>query len=198
MRKYFGTDGVRGRVGQAPMTVDFALRLASAAARVLAPSGGSVLIGKDTRLSGYMFESALEAGFVAAGVDGIAGRAAADAGHRLSVSPRCARDFGVVISASHNPYHDNGIKFFDGAGDKLSDDLEAAIEASDRRGSDHAILAALGQAKRIDSARTDYQWFCRSTVAEGVDFTGCRSSSIAPMARPTRWRRGCLPNSART
>src|SRR5512140_3901292 len=114
-RKYFGTDGVRGRVGQDPMTVEFALRLASAAARVLAPDGGTALIGKDTRLSGYMFEAALEAGFVAAGVSvqligplptpGVA-----------YMTQRFGCDFGVVISASHNPYEDNGIKFFDASG----------------------------------------------------------------------------------
>ncbi|MEO1202894.1 MAG: phosphoglucosamine mutase, partial [Pseudomonadota bacterium] len=114
-RHYFGTDGVRGTVGQEPMTADFAIRLASAAARTLVPAGGTVLIGKDTRLSGYMFEAALEAGFVAAGADvlllgplptpGIA--------HLTQVFDA---DLGVVISASHNPYFDNGIKFFDGKG----------------------------------------------------------------------------------
>src|SRR6201992_3669104 len=127
-RRYFGTDGIRGKVGDHPMTVDFALQLASAAARVLAPEGGTVLIGKDTRLSGYMFESALEAGFVAAGVNvqligplptpGIA-----------YMTRRFNCDFGVVISASHNPYDDNGIKFFDASGGKLSDELEERIEA---------------------------------------------------------------------
>src|SRR5476649_2263100 len=111
-RRYFGTDGVRGRVGEHPMTADFAMRLASAAASVLAPQRGKVLIGKDTRLSGYMFEAALEAGFVAAGVDvnlmgplptpGIA-----------YMTQRLGCSFGVVISASHNSYEDNGIKFFD-------------------------------------------------------------------------------------
>ena len=126
-RRYFGTDGVRGRVGEHPMTVDFALKLASSAARVLAPQGGTVLIGKDTRLSGYMFESALEAGFVAAGV------------HAMLIGPlptpgiaymtrRFNCDFGVVISASHNLYDDNGIKFFDASGGKLSDSLEERIE----------------------------------------------------------------------
>lgn len=169
MKKYFGTDGVRGHVGQEPMTVDFALRLASAAARVLAPQGGSVLIGKDTRLSGYMFESALEAGFVAAGVTVLLAGPLPTPG----IAYMCRRlrtDFGVVISASHNAYHDNGIKFFDGGGDKLSDDLEAAIEALiDEDPITHASTD-LGHAKRIDSARTDYQWFCRSTVPEGVDF----------------------------
>ena len=119
-RRYFGTDGIRGQVGTAPMTVDFALRLASAAARVLAPQGGTVLIGKDTRVSGYMFESALEAGFVASGVDVLlTGPLPTPAIAMLT--KKLGADFGIVISASHNPYHDNGIKFFDAEGEKLSD-----------------------------------------------------------------------------
>ena len=118
--KYFGTDGIRGRVGRAPMTVDFALRLASAAARVLAPDGGRVLIGKDTRLSGYLFESALEAGFVAAGVDVMLIGPLPTPGIAY-MTQKLGCSFGVVISASHNPYEDNGIKFFDGNGSKLSD-----------------------------------------------------------------------------
>ena len=123
-RKHFGTDGVRGRVGHDPMTVEFALRLASAAARVLAPEGGTALVGKDTRLSGYMFEAALEAGFVAAGVDvNLIGPLPTPAIAYLTQRFGCA--FGVVISASHNPYEDNGIKFFDSSGSKLSDELEA-------------------------------------------------------------------------
>jgi phosphoglucosamine mutase len=127
-RQYFGTDGVRGRVGEHPMTVDFALQLASAAARVLAPSGGAVLIGKDTRLSGYMFESALEAGFVAAGVDVmLIGPLPTPGIAYMTRFFNCA--FGVVISASHNLYDDNGIKFFDASGGKLSDELEERIEA---------------------------------------------------------------------
>ena len=170
---YFGTDGVRGRVGTAPMTVDFALRLASAAARVLAPEGGRVLIGKDTRVSGYMFESALEAGFVAAGVDvmligplptpGIAYMT-----HRLGCS------FGVVISASHNPYQDNGIKFFDATGSKLSDRVEQEIESL----LDLAVLTQesqrLGKAIRIDRSRTQYQDFCASTVPAGMSLKGLK------------------------
>src|SRR5690606_11288601 len=126
-RRYFGTDGIRGTVGTDPMTVDFALRLASVAARVLAPNGGKVLIGKDTRVSGYMFESALEAGFVASGVNVlITGPIPTPAVAYLT--KRLGADFGIVISASHNPYHDNGIKFFDAEGQKLSDDLEESIE----------------------------------------------------------------------
>src|SRR5918994_5367176 len=127
VRRYFGTDGVRGRVGEHPMTVDFALNLASAAARVLAPQGGTVLIGKDTRLSGYMFEAALEAGFVAAGVNVmLIGPMPTPGIAYMTCRFQC--DFGVVISASHNLYDDNGIKFFDGCGSKLSDELEEEIE----------------------------------------------------------------------
>src|SRR6202043_3114922 len=126
-RRYFGTDGVRGRVGEHPMTANFALHLASAAARVLAPQGGSVLIGKDTRLSGYMFESALEAGFVAAGVNVMLIGPLPTPGIAY-MTRRFNCDFGIVISASHNPYDDNGIKFFDATGAKLSDELEERIE----------------------------------------------------------------------
>jgi len=126
--RYFGTDGVRGRVGTHPMTVEFALRLAGAAARVLTPDGGRVLVGKDTRLSGYMFESALEAGFVAAGVDVLLVGPLPTPGIAF-LTQRLACDFGVVISASHNRYDDNGIKFFDRDGGKLADEVEAAIES---------------------------------------------------------------------
>ncbi|HZW60174.1 MAG TPA: phosphoglucosamine mutase [Woeseiaceae bacterium] len=172
-KRYFGTDGVRGAVGTDPMSADFALRLASAAAQALVPPGGTVLIGKDTRLSGYMFESALEAGFVAAGNDvlllgplptpGIA--------HLTQVFNA---DLGVVISASHNPYQDNGIKFFDGAGAKLTDDAELAIE---RYLDQPAITLAsheLGRAKRIDSARIRYQEFCASTFPDAHDLDGIK------------------------
>ena len=111
-RKLFGTDGIRGRVGEYPMTAEFALRLASAAAHVLAPEGGTVLIGKDTRVSGYMFESALEAGFVAAGMDVLLVGPLPTPGIAY-LTRTLGADAGVVISASHNPYDDNGIKFFD-------------------------------------------------------------------------------------
>src|ERR671918_3126871 len=126
-RRYFGTDGVRGRVGEHPMTVDFALNLASAAARILAPEGGTVLVGKDTRLSGYMFEATLEAGFVAAGVNVMLMGPLPTPGIAY-LTKRFECDFGVVISASHNLYDDNGIKFFDANGGKLSDDIELQIE----------------------------------------------------------------------
>jgi phosphoglucosamine mutase len=172
-RRYFGTDGIRGRVGEHPMTVDFALKLASAAARVLAPGGGTVLIGKDTRVSGYLFESALEAGFVAAGV------------HVLLIGPlptpgiayltrRFSCDLGVVISASHNPYDDNGIKFFDGSGAKLSDELEEQIEAELASDPVTRTSRNLGRATRVDRSRSDYQEFCASTLPAGVDLSGLK------------------------
>jgi phosphoglucosamine mutase len=171
LNKYFGTDGVRGRVGSAPMTVDFALRLASAAARVLAPGGGRVLIGKDTRLSGYMFESALEAGFVAAGVDVmLIGPLPTPGIAYMTQRLRCS--FGVVISASHNPYEDNGIKFFDATGSKLSDAMEKEIECL----LDLAVVTQesrnLGKAVRIDRSRTQYQDFCASTLPAGMSLKG--------------------------
>lgn len=170
-RKYFGTDGVRGRVGTAPLTVDFALRLASAAARVLAPEGGRVIIGKDTRVSGYMFESALEAGFVAAGVDVLLIGPLPTPGIAY-LAQRSGCNFGVVISASHNLYEDNGIKFFDGQGSKLSDELEAQIENL----IDGPVLTResqrLGKATRIDKMRSQYQEFCASTLPEGMDLRG--------------------------
>jgi phosphoglucosamine mutase len=168
-RRYFGTDGIRGVVGAAPMTVDFALRLASAAARVLAPHGGTVLIGKDTRVSGYMFESALEAGFVAAGVDVLlTGPLPTPAIAMLT--RKLQADFGIVISASHNPYHDNGIKFFDGEGEKLSDALEEAIEAELDATPVTRESRSLGQAITASGARTDYMEFCKGTIPAGMGF----------------------------
>lgn len=172
-RQFFGTDGVRGRVGEAPMTVEFALRLASAAARVLAPRGGKVLIGKDTRLSGYMFEAALEAGFVAAGVDVmLIGPLPTPAIAYLTRRFGC--DFGVVISASHNLYEDNGIKFFDGEGAKLSDALEEQIEAELANAPVTQHSRALGRASRVDRSRSHYQEFCASTLPAGVDLAGMK------------------------
>ena len=171
MLNYFGTDGVRGRVGTAPMTVDFALRLASAAARVLAPGGGRVLIGKDTRVSGYMFESALEAGFVAAGVDVMLIGPLPTPGIAY-MTQRLSCSFGVVISASHNPYEDNGIKFFDATGSKLSDRVEQEIECL----LDLAVVTQesqhLGKAIRIDRSRMQYQDFCASTIPAGMSLKG--------------------------
>lgn len=172
-RKYFGTDGVRGRVGQAPMTVDFALRLASAAARVLAPLGGTVLVGKDTRVSGYLFEAALEAGFVAAGVNVLlVGPLPTPGIAFLTRKFECS--FGVVISASHNPYQDNGIKFFDGEGGKLSDEVEAQIEALLDEPPTTRESHQLGSARRIDKSRVHYQDFCRASIPRSVDLSGLK------------------------
>jgi phosphoglucosamine mutase len=172
-RKYFGTDGVRGRVGDAPMTVDFALRLASAAARVLAPEGGRVVIGKDTRLSGYLFEAALEAGFVAAGVDVLLTGPLPTPGIAYLTS-RMPGSFGVVISASHNPYQDNGIKFFDSSGGKLSDELEERIEQEMDRGVTTLQSNRLGRARRADTALDQYQDFLAATVPGGLDLSGMK------------------------
>jgi phosphoglucosamine mutase len=172
-RKYFGTDGVRGRVGHDPMTVEFALRLASAAARVLAPGGGTALIGKDTRLSGYMFEAALEAGFVASGVNvNLIGPLPTPAIAYLTHRFECS--FGVVISASHNPYEDNGIKFFDASGSKLSDELEESIESHIDGPLRTLESTALGKAARVDRSRVVYQEFCASTLPAGMDLTGLK------------------------
>ncbi len=172
-RRFFGTDGVRGRVGGEPMTVDFALRLANAAARVLAPDGGTVLIGKDTRVSGYMFESALEAGFVAAGVDVLLlGPLPTPGIARLTAE--FDADFGVVISASHNPFYDNGIKLFDRSGCKLSDEVEVQIEKLLEQPPVTRESVRLGKAKRIDSARARYQEFCLSTVAPDTNLSGLK------------------------
>jgi phosphoglucosamine mutase len=155
------------------MTVDFALRLASAAAQVLVPEGGKVLIGKDTRVSGYMFESALEAGFVAAGVDVLlTGPLPTPAIAYLTNTTES--DFGIVISASHNPYFDNGIKFFDSEGSKLSDATEDAIEARIDDSPRTCDSSALGRATTLTTARTDYMRFCRDSLPKGMDFEGLK------------------------
>jgi len=172
-RRYFGTDGVRGRVGEHPMTVDFALQLASAAARVLVPQGGTVLIGKDTRLSGYMFEAALEAGFVAAGVNVMLIGPLPTPGIAY-MTRRFNCDFGVVISASHNLYDDNGIKFFDASGGKLSDELEERIEAELAQNPVTRASRNLGRATRADRSRTLYQEFCAATLGPGLDLSGLK------------------------
>jgi len=172
-RKYFGTDGVRGTVGDAPMSVEFALRLASAAAQVLVPDSGTVLIGKDTRLSGYMFESALEAGFVAAGADVLLLGPLPTPGI-ANLTQVFEANLGVVISASHNAFHDNGIKFFDGSGAKLSDDVERQIENLLEEPAITLESRKLGQAKRIDTARTRYQEFCASTFPSDLSLEGMK------------------------
>ncbi len=167
-KRFFGTDGVRGAVGKDPMSADFALRLASAAAQVLVPTGGTVLIGKDTRLSGYMFESALEAGFVAAGADVLLLGPLPTPG--IAYLTQCFEaSLGVVISASHNRYEDNGIKFFDGAGAKLSDEVEFEIERFLGQPAITLESQSLGSAKRIDTARVRYQEFCASTFPDDLN-----------------------------
>lgn len=172
-KKFFGTDGVRGKVGSEPMTADFAMRLASAAAQVLVPAGGTVVIGKDTRLSGYLFESALEAGFVAAGADVLLiGPLPTPGIARLT--QEFDADLGVVISASHNVYSDNGIKFFDRSGSKLTDEIELRIEEHLKNPAITLESQSLGKAKRIDTARVSYQEFCAASVPEGVDLAGLK------------------------
>jgi len=172
-KAYFGTDGVRGRVGQDPMTADFAMRLASAAAQVLVPTGGTVVIGKDTRLSGYMFESALEAGFVAAGADVLLlGPLPTPGIARLTQEFNA--DLGVVISASHNPYFDNGIKFFDSSGSKLTDAIERKIEEQLKNRAITLESQSLGKAKRIDTARVRYQDFCTDSMPDDMDLEGLK------------------------
>src|SRR5579863_4593428 len=172
-RVYFGTDGIRGRVGHDPMTVDFALRLASAAARVLMPRGGTVLIGKDTRLSGYMFESALEVGFVAAGANVLlTGPLPTPAVAYLARQLHC--QLGVVISASHNLYEDNGIKFFDGEGAKLSDEIEERIEAQLSAVPLTCASRELGRARRAENLQQRYQEFCATVLPDGMDLSGLK------------------------
>ncbi len=175
MRKHFGTDGVRGTVGHSPMTPDFVLRLGYAAGRVLSGQGQhpAVLIGKDTRISGYMIEAALEAGFSAAGVDVLLCGPLPTPG--VAYLTRALRlSAGVVISASHNPYPDNGIKFFSGDGFKLPDGTEAAIEAEMDRPMGCNEAANLGRARRVDDAGGRYIEFCKSTFPAELDLKGMK------------------------
>ncbi|WP_373378030.1 phosphoglucosamine mutase [Cupriavidus nantongensis] len=178
-RKYFGTDGVRGKVGEAPITPDFVMRLGHAAGKVLAHGARTgqgkptVLIGKDTRISGYMLEAALEAGFTSAGVHVLLTGPLPTPG--IAYLTRALRlSAGVVISASHNPYYDNGIKFFSASGDKLPDAVEAAIEAA----LDEPMVCApsddLGRARRIDDAAGRYIEFCKSTFPYEQDLHGLK------------------------
>lgn len=161
-RRYFGTDGIRGLVGKYPITPDFVMKLGYAAGKVLAAKGTKkVLIGKDTRISGYMLESALEAGFSAAGVDiGLLGPMPTPGIAYLTKTFRAQA--GIVISASHNPYYDNGIKFFSQDGQKLPDDIELAIEAELDKEMICVDSANLGKANRIDDAAGRYIEFCKS------------------------------------
>ena len=173
-RKYFGTDGIRGRVGEYPINAEFMLKLGWAMGRVLGEGARTrVVIGKDTRISGYMFESALEAGLSAAGVDirllgpmptpGIA--------YLTRTLHACA---GIVISASHNPHHDNGIKFFSAEGAKLDDEIEAAIEAELEKTMVTVSSEQLGKAERVEDARGRYIEFCKSTIPSRISLRGLR------------------------
>ncbi|WP_163929952.1 phosphoglucosamine mutase [Paraferrimonas sp. SM1919] len=178
-RKYFGTDGVRGKVGTFPITPDFAMKLAWAAGKVMSKEGRkSVLIGKDTRISGYMLESAMEAGFAAAGVNVLlVGPMPTPAVAYLTSTFRA--DAGVVISASHNPYYDNGIKFFSGDGTKLTDEQELELEALLVRAVDHGEMTCepsekLGKAKRFDDAPGRYIEFCKGTFNQQLSLKGLR------------------------
>lgn len=170
-RKYFGTDGVRGKVGEHPITPEFALKLGWAAGKVLATQGSrKVLIGKDTRISGYMLESALEAGLAAAGLSAaFVGPMPTPAIAYLTRTFRA--EAGIVISASHNPYWDNGIKFFSSEGTKLPDDVEAAIEAMLDQPMDCVESAELGKASRINDAAGRYIEFCKSTFPSELSLT---------------------------
>jgi phosphoglucosamine mutase len=174
-RKYFGTDGIRGRVGDGPVSADFMLRLGRAAGRVLAGRDGAatVVIGKDTRISGYMFEAALEAGLVAAGANvRMLGPMPTPAVAMLTRSLRA--NAGIVISASHNPHEDNGIKFFSAQGEKLADDVEAAIEEELERPFTTVASEHLGKAVRIQDAETRYAEFCKASVPDSFSLHGMK------------------------
>ncbi len=166
--KYFGTDGIRGCVGQDTMTAEFALRLANASAQALSPDGGTVLIGKDTRISGYMFESALEAGFVSAGMDvKLLGPIPTPAIAYLVKKYKA--ELGIVISASHNSYKDNGIKFFSSQGTKLNDGIEKTIGKLLEKPTHTKDSIDLGRATIDSLARERYQEFCISTYGNDND-----------------------------
>jgi len=174
-RKYFGTDGIRGTVGQAPITPDFILRLAHAVGRVLKKSEArpSVLIGKDTRISGYMLESALESGFNSAGVDVVLlGPVPTPAVAYLTRAQRAS--LGVVISASHTPFADNGIKFFSAAGSKLPDEWERSVEAALDEAPVWVESAQLGKSRRMDDASGRYIEFCKSTCSHLFSLKGLK------------------------
>jgi phosphoglucosamine mutase len=174
-RKYFGTDGIRGTVGQSPITPDFVLRLAHAVGRVLKRSEARplVLIGKDTRISGYMLESALESGFNSAGVDVmLLGPLPTPGVAYLTRAQRAS--LGVVISASHNAYPDNGIKFFSAQGTKLPDEWEQAVEAAMDEPPVWADSASLGRTRRLDDAAGRYIEFCKSTFANDLTLKGLK------------------------
>jgi phosphoglucosamine mutase len=176
-KRYFGTDGIRGKVGTAPITPEFCLRLGWAVGTVFARrnGGGSchILVGKDTRISGYMLESVLESGLAAAGSNvSLMGPMPTPAVAYLTRTLRA--DAGIVVSASHNPYDDNGIKFFDGAGNKLADDIELEIEAELDNPMQCVPSARLGRASRLDDAAGRYIEFCKASVNRGFRLSGLR------------------------
>ncbi|MGL6108932.1 MAG: phosphoglucosamine mutase [Rubrivivax sp.] len=174
-RRYFGTDGIRGTVGMTPITPDFMLRLGHAVGSVLRRrvARPTVIIGKDTRISGYMIESALEAGFASAGVDVLLSGPLPTPG--VAYLTRALRlDLGVVISASHNPFADNGIKFFSARGEKLPDEWEIAVELALEEPARWVDAAGLGRAKRLDDARGRYIEFCKSTVGTELSLKGLK------------------------
>jgi phosphoglucosamine mutase len=174
-RQFFGTDGIRGEVGCEPITPDFMLRLGHAVGRVLRKSAQRpvVLIGKDTRISGYMIESSLEAGLASAGVDTLLTGPLPTPG--VAYLTRALRlDLGIVISASHNPYQDNGVKFFSARGEKLPDEWEMAVEAALDEPPQWVDAAALGKARRVEDASGRYIEFCKSTVGNDLSLRGLR------------------------
>lgn len=174
-RQFFGTDGIRGTVGQSPITPDFVLRLGHAVGQVLrrTDSRPTVLIGKDTRISGYMLESALEAGFASAGVDVLLTGPLPTPG--VAYLTRALRlNLGVVISASHNPFDDNGIKFFSAKGEKLPDDWELAVEAALQEAPQWVDSANLGKARRLEDARGRYIEFCKATFGHNLSLKGLK------------------------
>ncbi len=174
-RSYFGTDGIRGAVGQSPITPDFMLRLGHSVGRVLKASESkpTVLIGKDTRISGYMIESSLEAGFASAGVDVLLTGPLPTPG--VAYMTRALRlSLGVVISASHNPYGDNGIKFFSARGEKLPDEWEQQVEAALEQPPQWVTSADLGKARKLEDARGRYIEFCKSTFGSELSLKGLK------------------------
>ncbi|MGR9105990.1 MAG: phosphoglucosamine mutase [Gammaproteobacteria bacterium] len=173
-KKFFGTDGIRGSVGDYPITPDFVLKLGWATGRVFASTADSnIVIGKDTRISGYMFESALEAGLSAAGVNiQLLGPMPTPGIAYLTRTFRARA--GIVISASHNPYYDNGIKFFSSSGVKLADEIELAIERELEREMTTVSSAQIGKATRLNDAAGRYIEFCKSTVPAAMDFSGMK------------------------
>ncbi len=172
--KYFGTDGIRGRVGDTPVTADFMLRLGRAAGKVLADGDSrAVVIGKDTRISGYMFESALESGLAAAGANvALLGPMPTPAiAYLTRTLYACA---GIVISASHNPFYDNGIKFFSAEGEKLPDDVEQAIEKELEQPFSTVASEKMGKATRIEDAAGRYIEFCKGTIPFEIRLRGLK------------------------